>query len=82
MDSAISVKIKNRSNANINIQWLDLRNLMHTLALDLFPTHTVSNTCYQRLPDDLYTMKLKLASLSRILALHNGYNLELGLALV
>src|SRR6266496_1795040 len=75
MDSGISVTIKNRSNANINIQWLDLKKLMYTLALDLFPTHTVSNTSYQRLPDDLYTMKLKLASLSRILALHNGHNL-------
>src|SRR5947207_12110369 len=47
---------------------------MRTLAYDLFPTHTVSNTNYQRLPDDLYIMKSKLASLSRILMLHNDHN--------
>src|SRR5947207_12712095 len=75
IDSLIITDKRNQPLGNINTRWLDLRKLMTTSAFDLFPTHTVSNTNYQRLPDDLYTMKSKLASLSQILALHNEYNI-------
>src|SRR5437016_6014068 len=74
IDSKIITDKRNQPLGNINTRWLDLRKLMRTSAFDLFPTHTVSNTNYQRLPDDLYIMKTKLASLSRILMLHNDHN--------
>src|SRR5947207_767802 len=74
IDSLIITDKRNQPLGNINTRWLDLRRLMRTMAFDLFPTHTVSNTNYQRLPDDLYIMKTKLASLSRILMLHNDHN--------
>src|SRR5437016_4787715 len=74
IDNMIITDKRNQPLGNINTRWLDLKKLMRTSAFDLFPTHTVSNTNYQRLTDDLYIMKTKLASLSRILLLHNDHN--------
>src|SRR5438034_5146845 len=74
IDCTLVIEKINQSLTDINTRWHNLRKLLRTSAFDLFPTHTISNTNYQRLPDDLYIMKSKLASLSRILMLHNEYN--------
>src|SRR5438034_7465033 len=54
IDGLINTDKRNQPLVNINTQWLNLRKLMRTTAFDIFLTHTVSNTNYQRLPNDLY----------------------------
>src|SRR2546429_4226518 len=55
---------------------MNFKNLLSKTAFDTFPVLKVSNTHYQRLPDDLFLLKSRISIVSRILAKHNLYNIN------
>jgi len=61
---------------DINSRWLDFKNVLCKTAFDTFPLLRVSNTHYQRLPDDLFLLKSRVSIISRVLAKHNSYNIN------
>src|SRR6266496_619717 len=68
--------LNSNTSPDINTRWLQFKNILSITAFDTFPIQKVSNTHYQRLPDDLFLLKSRVSIITRILAKYNSYNIN------